>query len=92
MCAPALDATWICVSRARARSDRAHLARRAGMSSCVEVAISCVSHECARQLYKTTDFAKQINLQTANMWGIVQHFVLAVRVRDNGSYILIKVR
>ena len=42
-------------------------------------------------MYKTVDFAKQINLSLVNMWGIVQHFVDAVRARDNGCYVLLKV-
>jgi translation initiation factor 3 subunit D len=42
------------------------------------------------QTYKTAEFAKQISLFEANMWGIVSKLVAFVRTQPNGKYLLLK--
>mmetsp|Transcript_3843 Transcript_3843/g.12420 ORF Transcript_3843/g.12420 Transcript_3843/m.12420 type:complete len:628 (-) Transcript_3843:37-1920(-) len=42
------------------------------------------------QTYKTTEFARQINLSETNMWGILRMLVDAVSPLDSGKYVLMR--
>lgn len=41
------------------------------------------------QTYVTTEFAKQINVSLASMWGVVQKVVSTLSKVDNGKYVLL---
>jgi translation initiation factor 3 subunit D len=42
------------------------------------------------QTYKTTEFARQINMSETNMWGVLRMLVDAVSPLDSGKYVLMR--
>lgn len=42
------------------------------------------------QTYKPREFARQINLNTQNMWGIIKYFVDLVQSQEDGKFVILK--